>query len=85
MRGGFYGIKSSAALEWSVCGPHSRHLFIPLKTFLAGQVCHEWQPWGQYLGISSILGQSLTHSFAYIILSVCAPPLSEIPLVFICL
>ncbi|KAH9964748.1 Cl-channel protein [Russula compacta] len=34
-----------------------------------GQVCHDWQPWGQYLGISSILGQSLFHSFAYIILS----------------
>jgi hypothetical protein len=49
-----------------------------LGTFIAGQVCYEWQPWGKYLGISSILGQSLFHSFAYILLSVCDSPQSEI-------
>ncbi|KAH9004455.1 Cl-channel protein [Lactarius hatsudake] len=35
----------------------------------AGDVCHDWRPWGEYLGISSIFGQSLLHSFAYILLS----------------
>ncbi|KAH9172986.1 Cl-channel protein [Lactarius sanguifluus] len=35
----------------------------------AGNVCHDWRPWGEYLGISSIFGQSLLHSFAYILLS----------------
>jgi hypothetical protein len=49
-----------------------------LGTFIAGQVCYEWQPWGKYLGISSILGQSLFHSFAYILLSVRDSPQSEI-------
>ncbi|KAI0306096.1 Cl-channel protein [Multifurca ochricompacta] len=34
-----------------------------------GEVCHDWQSWGEYFGISSILGQSLLHSFAYISLS----------------
>ncbi|KAN0129315.1 chloride channel [Lactarius tabidus] len=35
----------------------------------AGDVCYDWRPWGEYLGISSIFGQSLLHSFAYIFLS----------------
>ncbi|KAI9510532.1 Cl-channel protein [Russula earlei] len=35
----------------------------------SGQVCHDWQAWGKYLGIGSIMGQSLIHSFAYILLS----------------
>ncbi|KAH9056720.1 Cl-channel protein [Lactarius vividus] len=35
----------------------------------AGDVCHDWRPWGEYLGVSSIFGQSLLHSFAYILLS----------------
>jgi hypothetical protein len=69
----FCGIKSSAALAWSVCGPNSCLFYISLENFLAGQVCHEWQPWGQYLGISSILGQSLLHSLAYVLLSVRPP------------
>ncbi|KAH9975687.1 Cl-channel protein [Lactifluus volemus] len=34
-----------------------------------GHVCRDWLPWGEYFGISSILGQSLLHSFAYILLS----------------
>lgn len=34
-----------------------------------GEVCHDWQPWGVYLGIDSILGQSLLQSTMYILLS----------------
>ncbi|KAH9984423.1 Cl-channel protein [Russula vinacea] len=34
-----------------------------------GQACLDWQPWGKYLGIGSILGQSLIQSIAYILLS----------------
>lgn len=51
-------------------------LYFNLEIFIAGQVCHEWLPWGKYLEINSILGQSLFHSFAYILLSVGASPQS---------
>jgi hypothetical protein len=53
------------------------HSFVTLRQPLAGEVCQDWQHWGQYLGISSILGQSLFHSFSYILLSVRAFPSSE--------
>ncbi|KAI0272312.1 Cl-channel protein, partial [Gloeopeniophorella convolvens] len=35
----------------------------------AGEVCQDWQSWGEHIGVSSILGQSLLHSFIYILLS----------------
>jgi hypothetical protein len=57
---------------------------ISLRIFLAGQVCHDWQSWGEYLGISSILGQSLLHSFAYILLSVCDSSLFELCCTSLC-
>jgi hypothetical protein len=70
----FCGIKSSAAPEWSVCGPiHGIYVSL-LEILLAGQVCRDWQPWGKFLGIGSILGQSLLQSIAYILLSVRAFP-----------
>ncbi|SRR5216684_4774191 len=74
VRGGvheeFFGIKSSAAPEWSVCEPHPRIYVCDFNIFLAGEVCRDWQPWGEYWGIGSILGQSLLQSIAYILLSV---------------
>jgi hypothetical protein len=69
VREDFYGIRSSAVQESNVRGL-IRSIYPSLRTFLAGQVCHDWQSWGEYLGINSILGQSLLHSFAYILLSV---------------
>jgi chloride channel 3/4/5 len=47
---------------------------MPLRNLSAGQACLDWQPWGKYLGIGSILGQSLIQSIAYILLSVRAFP-----------
>lgn len=73
-----FGIQSSAAQEWRVCGLHSPIYVCDLSSLLAGQVCHDWQPWGVYLGIDSILGQSLFQSTAYILLSVLDfPPLCD--------
>jgi hypothetical protein len=45
-------------------------MYVTYKGLLAGEVCHDWQSWGVYLGIDSILGQSLLQSTAYILLSV---------------
>jgi hypothetical protein len=45
-----------------------------LLLLLAGQLCSDWQPWGKYFGIGSILGQSLLQSISYILLSVRAFP-----------
>lgn len=51
------------------------HPFIcDLKSLLAGEVCRDWQSWGVYLGIDSLLGQSLLQSTAYILLSVRESP-----------
>jgi chloride channel 3/4/5 len=36
----------------------------------AGEVCHEWQSWSQYLHVRSIIGQSLLQAFVYIALGV---------------
>jgi predicted membrane-bound dolichyl-phosphate-mannose-protein mannosyltransferase len=36
----------------------------------AGEICTDWQSWGQYLNIQYILGQSLLHSFVYVALAV---------------
>ncbi|KAI0047852.1 Cl-channel protein [Auriscalpium vulgare] len=35
-----------------------------------GEVCNEWQSWSNYLGVQSMLGQSLLQSLIYIALSV---------------
>ena len=45
-------------------------MYVTYKVLLAGEVCRDWQSWGVYLGIDSILGQSLLQSTAYILLSV---------------
>jgi hypothetical protein len=45
-------------------------MYVTYEGFLAGEVCRDWQSWGVYLGIDSILGQSLLQSTAYILLSV---------------
>ena len=37
---------------------------------LAGELCVEWHSWSQTLRIRSLLGQSLLHSFVYVVLSV---------------
>jgi hypothetical protein len=37
---------------------------------LAGEVCQEWQRWGDYFHIKSILGNSLLQSSIYVILAV---------------
>ena len=66
----FFGIQSSAASEWNVSGPHSPIYVFDIKFLLAGEVCRDWQSWGVYLGIDSMLGQSLLQSTAYILLSV---------------
>ena len=36
----------------------------------AGEMCTDWQSWGQYLNVHYILGQSLLHSFVYVALAV---------------
>jgi hypothetical protein len=36
----------------------------------AGEICTDWQSWGQYLDIQYILGRSLLHSFVYVALAV---------------
>jgi hypothetical protein len=38
--------------------------------FAAGEICTDWQSWGQYLDIQYILGQSLLHSVVYVALAV---------------
>jgi hypothetical protein len=79
-----FGIRSSAAPEWSVCEPHSLIYACDLYSLLAGEVCHDWQSWGVYLGIDSILGQSLLQSTTYILLSVREfPPLREMLVTYI--
>jgi hypothetical protein len=53
-------------------------MYVTYKVLLAGEVCRDWQSWGVYLGINSILGQSLLQSTTYILLSVREfPPLCE--------
>lgn len=37
---------------------------------LAGEVCQEWQRWGDYFHIKSILGNSLLQASIYVILAV---------------
>ena len=49
-------------------------MYVTYKVLLAGEVCRDWQSWGVYLGIDSILGQSLLQSTAYILLSVRESP-----------
>ncbi|KAI9433521.1 chloride channel [Lactarius indigo] len=61
-------MESSRVLCWSG-GYVSLVSQLPKDFFVAGDVYHDWRPWGEYLGISSIFGQSLLHSFAYILLS----------------
>ena len=53
------------------------YYFLPLLLRLihagastAGEICTDWQSWGQYLNIQYILGQSLLHSFVYVALAV---------------
>ena len=36
----------------------------------AGEICTDWQTWGDFLAIRLILGQSLLHSFVYVALAV---------------
>ena len=38
--------------------------------FVAGEVCTEWKTWSEYLGVSSILGQSLLQAWVYVALAV---------------
>jgi hypothetical protein len=54
--------------------PIPSFMYVTYKVLLAGGVCRDWQSWGVYLGIDSILGQSLLQSTAYILLSVCEFP-----------
>lgn len=37
---------------------------------LAGEICTDWQSWGQYLNIQVIVAQSLLHSFVYVAFAV---------------
>lgn len=48
---------------------HPQFLTRSMK-YLAGEICTDWQPWGEYLKIRFILGQSLLHSFVYVALAV---------------
>jgi hypothetical protein len=37
----------------------------------AGEVCHEWQTWGDHFHIQSIFGHSLLQATIYVVLAVC--------------
>ncbi len=50
-------------------------MYVTYKVLIAGEVCRDWQSWGVYLGVDSILGQSLLQSTAYILRSVREFPL----------
>lgn len=37
---------------------------------IAGEICQEWQSWGDYFNVQSILGHSLLQASIYAVLSV---------------
>jgi hypothetical protein len=40
-------------------------------SFAAGEVCREWQTWGDHFHIQSIFGHSLLQATIYVVLAVC--------------
>lgn len=42
----------------------------PLIYLIAGEICQEWQSWGDYFNVQSILGHSLLQASIYVVLSV---------------
>lgn len=65
-------INQHAAVDSTVRPHRVSSLFLyPLNAVhTAGEICTDWQTWGQYLNIQFILGRSLLHSLVYVALAV---------------
>jgi len=51
-------------------GLGSQTSYMSLTYLLAGEICQEWQSWGDYFNVRSILGHSLLQASIYVVLSV---------------
>lgn len=64
-------IPMRVAQAWTVCFADAfLKLRVSLIHVIAGEICQEWQSWGDYFNVRSILGHSLLQASIYVVLSV---------------